>query len=183
MALLDPSEGEIRIDGIRLDDSGRADWQAQIAHVPQISLSRRQLDRGQHRLRRARRERSTRPRSRRRRARPSSTISLPALPEGYETSVGERGVRLSGGQRQRIAIARAFYKQANVLIFDEATGALDRKTERAIMESVAALGRDITVLIVAHRISALAGCDRIVRLEAGRIAESGSYEELVGETA
>ena len=70
-----------------------------------------------------------------------------------------------------------------MLIFDEATGALDRRTERAIMESVAELGRDITVLIVAHRISALAGCDRIVRLEGGRIAESGSYKELVGATA
>jgi ATP-binding cassette subfamily B protein len=91
-------------------------------------------------------------------------------------------VRLSGGQRQRIAIARALYKQANVLIFDEATGALDRKTEKSIMAEVAALGRDITMIVVAHRISALAGCDRVIRLEAGRVMEGGGHEELIGET-
>jgi ATP-binding cassette subfamily B protein len=107
---------------------------------------------------------------------------IAALPEGYATAAGERGVRLSGGQRQRIAIARALYKQANVLIFDEATGALDRKTEKAIMAEVAALGRDITMIVVAHRTSALAGCDRVIRLEAGRVVDSGDHEELVGET-
>ncbi|MGZ8997532.1 MAG: ABC transporter ATP-binding protein [Allosphingosinicella sp.] len=182
MGLLDPSEGEIRIDGVKLDDSSRSGWQAQIAHVPQsIYLADNSIAANIAF------------------AEPEETIDLPkveaaarlaqlhdfiaGLPEAYATRVGDRGVRLSGGQRQRIAIARALYKQASVLIFDEATGALDRRTERAIMESVAELGREITVLIVAHRISALAGCDRIVRLEGGRIAESGSYKELVGETA
>jgi ATP-binding cassette subfamily B protein len=106
-----------------------------------------------------------------------------ALPEGYATRVGERGIRVSGGQRQRIAIARALYKQARVLIFDEATGALDRETELAIMAGVAALGRDMTVLVVAHRVSALAGCDRILRIERGRIVDSGSHARLIGETA
>jgi ATP-binding cassette, subfamily B, bacterial PglK len=180
MALLEPSEGEIRIDGRPLDDSSRADWQAQIAHVPQsvyladssiaanIAFAEPEVD-------------FAKVEAAARQAQLHDFIA--ALPEGYETKVGERGVRLSGGQRQRIAIARALYKKANVLIFDEATGALDRQTERAIMEAVGALGRDITVLVVAHRISALAGCDRIVRLEAGRVAASGSYEELVGETA
>jgi ABC-type multidrug transport system fused ATPase/permease subunit len=182
MGLLDPSEGEIRIDGRKLDDASRAGWQAQIAHVPQsiyladssiaANIAFAEPEEG---IDRARVEAAAR------QAQLHDFIT--ALPEGYETKAGDRGVRLSGGQRQRIAIARALYKQANVLIFDEATGALDRKTERAIMDSVAALGRDITVLIVAHRISALAGCDRIVRLEAGRVAESGSYRELVGESA
>jgi len=96
-----------------------------------------------------------------------------ALPMGYATEVGERAVRLSGGQRQRLAIARAFYKRATVLIFDEATGHLDADTERAVMEAVAAIDRDMTILIVAHRASALAGCDRILRLEDGRLAGAG----------
>jgi ATP-binding cassette subfamily B protein len=182
MGLLDPSEGEIRIDGAKLDDESRAGWQAQIAHVPQsIFLADSSIAANiafaepEESVDRAKVESAAR------QAQLHDFIA--GLPEGYATRVGDRGVRLSGGQRQRIAIARALYKQASVLIFDEATGALDRRTERAIMESVAELGRDITVLIVAHRISALAGCDRIVRIEGGRIAESGSYKELVGETA
>jgi len=182
MGLLDPSEGEIRIDGARLDDEGRSAWQAQIAHVPQsIYLADSSIAAN---IAFAEPEDSIDPAKVEAAARQAQLHDfITGLPEGYATRVGDRGVRLSGGQRQRIAIARALYKQANVLIFDEATGALDRRTERAIMESVAELGRDITVLIVAHRISALAGCDRIVRLEAGRIEESGSYKELVGETA
>lgn len=182
MGLLDPTEGEIRIDGSRLDDKGRGGWQAQIAHVPQsIYLADSSIASN---IAFAEPEESVDPAKVEAAARQAQLHDFIAgLPEGYATRVGDRGVRLSGGQRQRIAIARALYKQAKVLIFDEATGALDRRTERAIMESVAGLGRDITVLIVAHRISALAGCDRIVRLEGGRIAESGSYEELVGETA
>jgi ATP-binding cassette subfamily B protein len=182
MALLDPSEGEIRIDDRPLDDSSRAAWQAQIAHVPQsVYLADASIASNiafaepVEGIDRARVEAAAR------QAQLHDFIS--ALPEGYETMVGDRGVRLSGGQRQRIAIARALYKEASVLIFDEATGALDRKTEHAIMESVAALGRGITILVVAHRISALAGCDRIVRLEGGRIVESGSYRELVGASA
>ncbi len=182
MGLLDPSEGEIRIDGVRLDDAGRAGWQSQIAHVPQsIYLADSSIAAN---IAFAEPEALVDPAKVEAAAREAQLHDfIIGLPEGYATMVGDRGVRLSGGQRQRIAIARALYKQANVLIFDEATGALDRRTERAIMESVARLGRDITVLIVAHRISALAGCDRIVRLEAGRIAESGSYTELVGESA
>ncbi len=182
MALLDPSGGEIRIDGRPLDDSNRGGWQAQIAHVPQsvyladssiaaniaFAEPEASIDRG-------------RVESAARQAQLHDFIA--ALPEGYETMVGERGVRLSGGQRQRIAIARALYKEAGVLIFDEATGALDRRTERAVMEAVASLGREITVLVVAHRMTALAGCDRIVRIEDGRITRSGSYEELVGEVS
>ncbi|HEY5721408.1 MAG TPA: ABC transporter ATP-binding protein [Allosphingosinicella sp.] len=180
MALIEPSEGEIRIDGTRLDDRTRAKWQAQIAHVPQslyladgsiasnIAFAEPEAE-----IDRARVEEAARL------AQLHEFIA--ALPQGYATEVGERGVRLSGGQRQRIGIARALYKQAGVLIFDEATGALDRKTEKAIMAEVAALGRDITMIVVAHRISALTLCDRIVRLEGGRIVDSGGHEELVGE--
>jgi ATP-binding cassette subfamily B protein len=93
---------------------------------------------------------------------------------GYETTVGDRGIRLSGGQRQRIAIARAFYKRATILILDEATGHLDKETEDAVIGAIAEAGRDITIIIVAHRASALAACDRILRLDGGRLCDEPS---------
>ncbi|TIW68803.1 MAG: ATP-binding cassette domain-containing protein [Mesorhizobium sp.] len=90
------------------------------------------------------------------------------LPKGYETRVGERGVRLSGGQRQRIGIARAFYKQASLLVFDEATSALDNETEAAVMEAIGDLPADLTVLIIAHRLTTVENCDEIVTIEDGQ---------------
>jgi len=101
------------------------------------------------------------------------------LPRGVDTPVGELGTRLSGGQRQRIAIARALYKEADVLIFDEATSSLDNETEAAVTESINALaGGNLTVLIVAHRYTTLRDCDRIFELESGRVAREVSYPEL-----
>jgi ABC-type multidrug transport system fused ATPase/permease subunit len=91
------------------------------------------------------------------------------LPDGLHTVVGERGVRLSGGQRQRIAIARALYHDPTVLVLDEATSALDTATEAGVMRAVAALKGEKTLLIVAHRLSTVSGCDRLYRLEQGRI--------------
>ena len=84
----------------------------------------------------------------------------------HQTAVGERGVRLSGGQRQRIGIARALYRKADVLVLDEATSALDTQTEASVMEGVEALGKDITVLIVAHRLATLENCDRVIDMAA-----------------
>jgi ATP-binding cassette, subfamily B, bacterial PglK len=84
--------------------------------------------------------------------------------EGYQTFVGERGIRLSGGQRQRIGISRALYKQADVLIFDEATSSLDHETEQAVMEAIEGLSSDLTILIIAHRLTTLKGCDQIVQI-------------------
>jgi ATP-binding cassette, subfamily B, bacterial PglK len=101
-----------------------------------------------------------------------------ALPQGYETRIGERGIQLSGGQRQRIGIARALYKQASVLVFDEATSALDTETETAVMEAVDRLDRSLTILIIAHRLSTLEGCDFVLRLEAGRLAAIERKPEL-----
>jgi ABC-type multidrug transport system fused ATPase/permease subunit len=92
---------------------------------------------------------------------------IAGLPSGYHTSVGERGVRLSGGQRQRIGIARALYKEAQVLVFDEATSALDNATEKAVMDAINKLDRQLTLLIIAHRLSTVEGCDRVIELEAG----------------
>jgi ATP-binding cassette subfamily B protein len=94
------------------------------------------------------------------------------LDKGYKTLVGERGMRLSGGQRQRIGIARALYKNADVIIFDEATSALDNKTERLIMESIENLNKDITILIIAHRLSTLKNCDKIFELSNGSVITS-----------
>jgi ATP-binding cassette, subfamily B, bacterial PglK len=102
-----------------------------------------------------------------------------SLPAGLETRVGERGIRLSGGQRQRIAIARALYRRPDVLIFDEGTSALDNATEAALIESLRTLRGSHTILLVAHRLSTVRDCDKIVYLEAGRIADVGTYDELL----
>ncbi|WP_176399630.1 ABC transporter ATP-binding protein [Novosphingobium sp. B 225] len=179
MGLLDPGEGELQIDGQRLDEAGKAAWQAQVAHVPQaifladgsiaanIAFGRASGEIDMERVREA--------------ARLAELDEfIAALPEGYDTTVGERGVRLSGGQRQRIGIARALYKQASVLVLDEATSALDDATEAAVMQSVSRLPRALTLVIVAHRLTTLHLCDRIVRLDGGRIAGTGTYAELIG---
>jgi ABC-type multidrug transport system fused ATPase/permease subunit len=182
MGLLEPSAGEILIDGVRLDDATRADWQAGIAHVPQFiyladssiaeniafGIAPDLIDLA--RIRAAAAEAQL-------------TRFVETLPDGYATRVGERGVRLSGGQRQRLGIARALYKQPSVLILDEATSALDNETEAAVMAALSSGGRRRTVLIVAHRLTSLASCDRLVRLHEGAIVEEGSFESIVGERA
>ena len=168
MGLLPPTEGALRIDGVRLDEANLAEWQAQIAHVPQsiylsdgtiasniaFGVPEAEIDLG-------------RVRTAARGADIEDFIS--AQPNGFETMVGERGVRLSGGQRQRLGIARALYKGASVLVFDEATSALDEHTEAAVMESIYRLGDGITLLMIAHRLSTLSGCDRLVHMKDGRI--------------
>ncbi len=114
-------------------------------------------------------------RSTRRRWRSSS----PALPEGLDTRVGERGVQLSGGQRQRVAIARAFLKDAPILILDEATSHLDAVSEAQVRSALDALMRDRTTIVIAHRLSTVRNADLLVVLDRGRIAETGSHAELV----
>jgi ATP-binding cassette, subfamily B, bacterial PglK len=168
MGLIEPSEGEMRVDGRPLDHAGLPNWQAQIAHVPQnifladnsiaanIAFAYAEQDIDIARVREAARLAQV-------------DRFIEALPMGYATSVGDRGSWLSGGQRQRIALARAYYKRANILIFDEATGHLDHETEDAVMHEVREIGRDITVFIVAHRPSALAVCDRVIHLDEGRL--------------
>jgi ABC-type multidrug transport system fused ATPase/permease subunit len=168
LGLLEPSSGEIRVDDVPLDWSRRGWWQRQIAHVPQaiylsddtiaanIAFGVPAAEIDESRVEQAARD-----------ARLHDFIAT--LPEGYATMCGERGARLSGGQRQRIGIARALYKRASVLLFDEATSALDDETERAVLAAVADLPPEITVITVAHRLSTLACCDRILCLESGRI--------------
>jgi ABC-type bacteriocin/lantibiotic exporter with double-glycine peptidase domain len=104
------------------------------------------------------------------------------LPKGWDTVVGERGVRLSGGQRQRLGIARALYGKPEVIVLDEATSALDAETEREIVESFRDIARDRTLIVVAHRTSTLAYCSRVIRLEGGRIVQDGTFAEIVRES-
>ena len=176
MGLLAPQKGRLTIDGVEIDDSNRRAWQAHIAHVPQsifltdatvseniaLGVPREQIDHA--RIRRAAEQ-----------AQIARTIEEWEL--GYDTVVGERGVRLSGGQRQRIGIARALYKQADVLVFDEATSALDTETERLVMQSINGLDRDLTIFIIAHRMSTLSGCSRILELESGNIRSTQPEHE------
>jgi ATP-binding cassette subfamily B protein len=109
--------------------------------------------------------------------------SIESWPKQYRTFVGERGIRLSGGQRQRIGIARALYKQADVIIFDEATSALDNETEEAVMQAIEGLSKDLTLLIIAHRLTTLKNCTQIVELGEGGIKRVGSYHDIVNQTA
>ncbi|MCM2252172.1 MAG: ATP-binding cassette domain-containing protein, partial [Ramlibacter sp.] len=108
---------------------------------------------------------------------------IESRPAGYETVVGERGVRLSGGQRQRIGIARALYKHADVLVFDEATSALDTPTEQAILKTIEGLSRELTIVLVAHRLSTVKRCDSIIELEGGVAKAQGTYAELLESSA
>jgi len=107
---------------------------------------------------------------------------IEAHPDGYRAVVGERGVRLSGGQRQRIGIARALYKDADVLVFDEATSALDNTTEQSVMEAIGELGDHLTIILIAHRLTTVKACDTIFEMENGRIVAQGSYDELLAHS-
>lgn len=178
MALLLPGKGCLIIDETVINEQNFRNWQAHIAHVPQsifladttiaeniaFGVPKEQID--YQRVERAAHQ-----------AQIAKTVE--SWEKGYNTPVGERGVRLSGGQRQRIGIARALYKQADVIVFDEATSALDNETEAAVSAAIEAIGNDITVLIVAHRLSTLKACDVIYELEAGQIKRSLSYCEII----
>jgi len=178
MGLLDPVEGALKIDGQTVAPENRRSWQKHIAHVPQsIYLSDSTIEANiafgipddeidHQRVKVAAFK-----------AQISELIDM--WPEKYQTIVGERGIRLSGGQRQRIGIARALYKQADVIIFDEATSALDNSTEQSVMKTMEDLRDECTMLIVAHRLTTLSNCTKIVELENGFIKRQGSYQEIV----
>jgi ABC-type multidrug transport system fused ATPase/permease subunit len=180
MGLLQPTAGTIGIDGTPVTLANLGSWQEQIAHVPQhIYLSdasiRDNIAFGvtADRIDEARIHEA---------ARKADILEfIEKLPDGFNTMVGERGVRLSGGQRQRIGIARALYKRSSLLVFDEATSALDDATEASVMSSIYRLGRDLTVILIAHRLSTLRECDVIFRLEGGRLVEQGDYDHVLGQ--
>jgi len=182
MGLLEPSQGRILVDGMVLQDPSHPErlraWQASIAHVPQsifladcsiaeniaFGVPKRQID--LERVRQAAEQ-----------AQIASFIE--GSPEGYDSFVGERGIRLSGGQRQRISIARALYKQAQVLVLDEATSALDTATEQALMASVEGLSKQLTIVMIAHRLTTIQQCDRVLCLEKGKVVASGSPQQFL----
>lgn len=178
MGLLEPIQGNILVDGQPINLDNKRAWQRTVAHVPQsifladtsiaeniaFGISSSEIDLARVRM-----------------AAQQARISefIESTSEAYSAIVGERGVRLSGGQRQRIGIARALYKQASVLIFDEATSALDNETEKAVIQAIEGLSKDLTLLIIAHRLSTLKNCDYIVRLLDGKIAELTTYNQIV----
>ena len=180
MGLLQPTEGVLEIDGGAITESNFRSWQAHIAHVPQtiflsdssiaeniaFGIPKNQID-------------LVRVKQVARQAQISEIIE--SWPKQYDTFVGERGIRLSGGQRQRIGIARALYKQADVIILDEATSALDSNTELAVMEAIEGLDREITLLIIAHRLTTLKNCTQVVEMGDGGIRRVGSYDDIVNK--
>jgi ABC-type multidrug transport system fused ATPase/permease subunit len=178
MGLLAPSEGRLLVDGREVEGAGVRAWQRSIAHVPQsIYLADASMAENIAFGMPAGAIDMARVREAARRAKIADFIE--SSPAGYDAAVGERGIRLSGGQRQRIGIARALYKQASVLVLDEATSALDSATEQSVMATINGLDRDLTILMIAHRLSTVQGCDMIVELEHGRIVATGTYENLL----
>ncbi len=178
MGLLIPTEGRILVDGQTISHSNTRSWQRHISNVPQhiyltdgtieeniaFGIEKDQIDHSKI-LKAAER------------AQISSLID--DLKYGYQTLVGERGMRLSGGQRQRIGLARAFYKESDVLVLDEATSALDDQTESAVMKSIENMDDDITVLIIAHRLTTLKNCDKIIKFEKDFSYKTLTYDELM----
>ena len=182
MGLLQPTDGTLEIDGQPVTPTNNRAWQAHIAHVPQaIFLADSTIEENiafgvpvdqidPQRVRQAAQQAQI-------------ADSIESWPKQYQTFVGERGIRLSGGQRQRIGIARALYKQADVIIFDEATSALDNETEQAVMQAIEGLSKDLTLLIIAHRLTTLKNCTQIVELGEGGIKRAGTYQDIVNQTA
>lgn len=168
--LLFPSTGEMMVDGVVVNERNRSEWQKNVAYVPQDiylvdSTIQMNIALGSN-LKYLNQES----------VKQSANLAkisdfIDSLPYKYESHVGERGVKLSGGQKQRIGIARALYRKANFIILDEATSALDSKTEDLIMESIKELPQDITLIIIAHRLDTLRGCNKIFKIDKGSLVQ------------
>lgn len=183
LGLLKPSTGNIFVDNTNLhhDQAFLDIWQQRIAHVPQsIFLSDTDIE-SNIAYGVANRDII---RSRLHLAAQQASIHtfIESLSNGYQTSVGERGISLSGGQRQRIGIARALYKQSELLVLDEATSALDNLTEKVVMNSIKSLNESVTLFLIAHRLSTIMHCDRIILLDKGKVECIGKYDELLANS-
>ena len=182
MGLLPPTSGRIFVDGIDIYDELYPErlvaWRSAVTHVPQniyladcsiaeniafgVPIERINFERVKFAAEQA-----------------QIANFIESSPEGYQTFVGERGIRLSGGQRQRIGIARALYKQARVMVLDEATSALDKDTEEAVMTAINSLSKSLTVIMIAHRLSTVQRCDRVIRLSKGVVVADGPPQEVI----
>ena len=179
IGLLEPTRGSISVDGVPIQRSNRRAWQQHISHVPQhiylsdasiaenIALGFAPESIDEARMREAARQAQI-------------ADFIESHRQGYATRVGERGIQLSGGQRQRIGIARALYRDADVIFFDEASSALDTATETAVMDAVGDLSPELTLFIIAHRVQTLRNCDLVLRLEDGRVVATGTYDQVIG---
>jgi ATP-binding cassette subfamily B protein len=175
MGLLSPVSGEVLIDNIPISNTNLKSWQKNIAHVPQsIYLADTSL--AENIAFGVPNDLINMERVRQSASQAQIESFIEELPNKYDTLVGERGVRLSGGQRQRIGIARALYKNASVLVFDEATSALDTLTEQAVVEAIEGLNKELTILIIAHRLSTVRHCDIIFELEGGKVLSQGAHQ-------
>lgn len=179
LGLLTPNNGKLMVDGVEITSENLRSWMKGVGYVPQdifltdasiaeniaLGVSREEIN--MERVQKAARI-----------ARIDQFVK-DELQDGYQTHIGERGVRLSGGQRQRIGIARAMYHDADLIVFDEATSALDNLTEAEVMEAIDALPGDKTVVMIAHRLSTVKGCNRIIVLDEGRLVGCGGWAELM----
>ncbi len=179
LGLLDTQRGTLQVDEKIIDKNNKRAWQNSIGYVPQhiylsddtiasnisFGTSLKEID--QKKIERASKIANL------------HNFVVSELPQKYQTIVGERGIRLSGGQRQRIGIARALYNNPQVLILDEATSALDNLTENEVMESINKIEKDITIILIAHRLNTMKNCDNIFLLENGRIKATGTFDELI----
>ena len=177
MGLLDPTKGLFLVDGKIVSKKNIRNWQKNVAHVPQViflsdasiaeniafGMPHEEINYNRVKI-----------------VAKMAQIDrfIETFPKKYKAVIGERGIRLSGGQKQRIGIARALYNNAQVIIFDEATSSLDTETERVVMESIDSLSKDLTILIIAHRITTLKNCDLIISLENGKIINKGSFNDI-----
>ncbi len=179
LGLLEPQDGSLEIDGKLITKLNTKSWQRNIGFVPQhiylsddsvaanIAFGIDHKDIDQQAIERASKVASL------------HEFIMEDLPMQYQTTIGERGIRLSGGQRQRIGIARALYHDPKVLIFDEATSALDGTTEKIVMNAINNLRKDVTIIIIAHRLSTVKRCDKIYVLEKGKLKAQGNFDELI----
>lgn len=179
LGLLAPDAGRILVDGVLLGPQNMRSWQSTIGYVPQQIFLSDDSVAANIAFGLPSEARDIAAIERAARLAEIHDFVTNELPRGYDTEVGERGVRLSGGQRQRIGIARALYHDPSVLILDEATSALDNLTERAVMDAVANIAHAKTIIMVAHRLTTVRSCDKIFLLEGGRVAAIGTYDELV----
>jgi ATP-binding cassette subfamily B protein len=181
MGLLLPTQGRLIVDGKKIDSNNIIQWRSNISHVPQsvfmtddsienniTFFNQKVID--------------------------SSLISkaiedsqldyfIDKLPNGLKTTVGEMGDKISGGQKQRIGLARAMYKNSDIYILDESTSALDNETEQSVMQAIEGLGEDITIFMIAHRLTTLKKCTQIIEVTEGGIKKKGTYQQFVGSTS